>query len=180
MSRIFSKTTTILCLISSSALFSAPAMALRNVTEGQELKAQTLTGMAGETIEVKASGPKVTLVVFWASWSPRSLKALADFQELYAKNGGNGKLEVIAINVEQPSPTKAQVEMAKTLAKKAGVKYKLAMDENLTVYKQLGVVAVPSAVLTDKTGKVLEVLDGYPPEQSAEFKNKAIQALKVN
>jgi len=180
MSRIFSKTTAMICLISATAFFSAPASALRNVTEGQELKAQTLAGMAGETIEIETSGPKVTLMVFWASWSPRSLQALADFQELYAKNGGKGKLEVIAINVEQPSPSKAQVEMAKALAREAGVKYKLAMDENLTLYNQLGVVAVPSAVLTGKNGKVLEVLDGYPPEQSVEFKNKAIEALGVN
>lgn len=181
MSKSHLKTIAIIFSLSSITLFSNRAMALRNIKAGQELKNHALTGLAGETIELqKNRGKKATLMIFWASWSPRSLEALADFQKLYAENGTKGDLEIIAVNVEQQSPSKAQIEMAKSLADEAGVKYKLAMDENLSIYNQLGVVAVPSALLTDKNGKILEVLDGYPPDQSVVFKNKTIEMVGIN
>ncbi|HSH69945.1 MAG TPA: thioredoxin family protein, partial [Deferrisomatales bacterium] len=57
--------------------------------------------------------------------------------------------------------------------------YPVAIDEHLTVFERLGVVAVPSIVLTDFKRTVVGLLDGYSNMTRGDFHEKVLEALGV-
>lgn len=149
--------------LSLAAALASPAFAFRNLAAGQQVGAVALPGLDGAPQQVGAApGGQATLVLFWATWSPRSLAALADFEGLHRDYGAHG-LRVVAVNVEGEKTTAQDEARVSAAAAAAGVSYAVALDRELAVYAAWGVGAVPSAVLVDGAGKVLETLDGYPP-----------------
>jgi peroxiredoxin len=137
------------------------AVAFKRLAVGDELADFTLPTLAGETQRLSdVLGTKATLVLFWATWSPRSAEALLDFQELYARHGPQ-TLTVIAINVDGQEATSERTEGARLAVERNGARYPVLIDEELSVFDELGVVAVPSIVLTDASRRVVGLLDGY-------------------
>ena len=91
------------------------------------------------------------LVVFWATWSPKSEPALREAQALEGRHGAAG-LRVVAVNLDRPDiglPERALIEKA---ARDFGLTIPVATDPGFAACASIGVVANPSFALFDARG----------------------------
>lgn len=107
---------------------------------------------------------KATLLLFWATWSPQSLKAL---KAILAKAPQSGiSWNVLAVNVDRrewnPS-LKAKIEAK---AREVGYKGPVLIDSGLVLFDQLGLVSVPTVVASNLSGDVDELLSGWSRRNS--------------
>ena len=168
---------TLVCAGLLSALLASPASAFKRTAVGEDLKEFQLDTPSGDNLSLAASrGEKATLVVFWATWNPRSAQLLGDLQQLYAKHGQSG-LQIVAVNAERAEWDPATLERVAETVAVNGVSYPVVIDRDLAVFNDYGVVAMPSALLADGEGKILFLLEGYPTAARLELRDRVLAAL---
>jgi peroxiredoxin len=153
--------------------------ALGALRVGDSAREFTLDTLDGQTVRLSQSlGRRATLVAFWAAWSPRSVEALSDFQQMFAEHGQGG-LQVIAVNVEHEEWDPAEAKNISAVIERTRATYPVVLDTDLSVFKAYGFQAVPSTALVDESGKVIEVLAGYPSTLRFDFRKKVLESLGV-
>ena len=125
-----------------------PAFALKD-TSGREWK----------SAEIYSRG--ATVVVFWATWSPRSAEVIHDLEALRTKIGAE-KLQVVTVNCEHPSISAADRDAIAAVAKQAGFSGPVLVDDGLVAFNEYGTMALPSTLVLGADGKVAYLLAGYP------------------
>lgn len=125
-----------------------PAFALRD-TGGKEWKSAEIFGRGA------------AVVVFWATWSPRSIEVIVDLEALRAKIGPE-KFQLVTVNCEHPSISAADREAIAAAAKKNGFSGPALVDEGLVAFNEYGAMALPSTLVVGADGKVSYLLAGYP------------------
>ncbi|MBE0617544.1 MAG: redoxin domain-containing protein, partial [Proteobacteria bacterium] len=155
------------------------APAFKRTEVGQALKDFSLESAAGGSVRLSESlGAKATLLVFWATWSPRSAEALAEFQRLYEEHRGAG-LQVVAVNVEHQTWDPADGDRLAEFVRTRGLAFPVLFDKDLTVFNDYGVIAVPSTVLAGPEGRILELLEGYANMTRDDFRERVLRVLGV-
>lgn len=161
------------------ALNFQTADAFKRIHVGERAHDFVLETLQGQRVQLRTSlGEKATLVVFWATWSPRSAEALADFQTLYDEYGPNA-LQVIAVNVEHQDWNPAEIHKLAETIETVGATYPVVVDKDLSIFNEYGVIAVPSSVLVDAAGAVVELLPGYSNMTRFDFRERVLEALGV-
>ncbi len=125
-----------------------PAFALKDTT-GKEWKSSEIYGRGA------------TVVVFWATWSPRSTEIIVDLEALRVKIGPE-KVQIVTVNCEHPSISAADREAIAAAAKKAGFSGPALIDDGLIAYNEYGAMALPSTLVVGADAKVAFLLAGYP------------------
>jgi len=126
--------------------------------EVPEFSLKTLEGQEFTLAQVK--GQPATLVVFFATWSPRSTPALEDAQKLLAQYADKG-FRVIAVNVNRLSlgpDDRRQIDDLKASLK---LTMPIVIDTNLETYSAFGVVATPSTAVIDTEGRIVHEAASY-------------------
>ncbi|MDF1552104.1 MAG: redoxin domain-containing protein [Deferrisomatales bacterium] len=160
-----------------AAVVVTPAVAFKRTFKAEALKDFEISDVAGESVRLLASlGEKATVLIFWASWSPRSSEALGEFQEIYAEHRGTG-LQVVAVNVEHQELEAEQRRSIATFAATQGLTYPVLVDDGLRVFNAYGVIAVPSLILADADGNILDLLEGYSNMTRCDFRDRVLEAL---
>jgi thioredoxin-like negative regulator of GroEL len=153
------------------------AVALERIAPGAVLRDFTLPLLEGQPFTLRSSlGPKGTVITFWATWSPRSAEVLSDLQIFYKKHG-KGDLQVVAVNVEHETWDPGDAERIRAYLAGEGVTFPVVVDKGLSVYESYGFTSVPSTVLADPSGTVIDVLPGYPELQRVEFLEHTLEVL---
>jgi Tfp pilus assembly protein PilF/peroxiredoxin len=162
-------------LVAVVLLGGAPhaAAAFRNVSEGAEAPAFVLKDLGGNAVSLDAvKKEKAVLVVFWATWSARSLEELADLAKLQAELGPKG-LKVLAVNVEHEHAAQDEVEGMRRRAEEGKWSFPVLLDPGLETYRSFGVVAVPSTGLFSEGAVLRKSLSGYPSFALGEIREEA-------
>jgi tetratricopeptide (TPR) repeat protein len=120
--------------------------------------------------------PGVTVVVFWATWSPRSREILADLEGLRAEVGP-ARLSLVAINVEHLAISAADRDAARSLLAEVKSSATLLFDEGLVAFNAYGTMAVPSSLVVDAGGRVSYTLAGYPLTLRSDLADAVRKAL---
>lgn len=110
-----------------------------------------------EKVRLKDLRGKVVIVSFWASWCAPCRKELPVLETLQQK-AGTERVQVIAINIEQPRayrPMKRRLE-AYTM--------KLINDHSGMTAKRFGVKGIPHLVMIKKDGTIAAIKRGYTEE----------------
>jgi tetratricopeptide (TPR) repeat protein len=126
--------------------------------EVPEFAMKTLDGQ--EYTLAKVKGQPATLMVFFATWSPRSAPALEDAQKLAAQYAAKG-FQVIAVNVNRLSlgpDDRRQIEELKDSLK---LTMPIVIDVGLETYNAFGVVATPSTAVINTEGKIVHEAASY-------------------
>jgi len=166
-------------ILSLLAILPLEAHAFRRLAIGDDLSKVVISKMDKSPMPISEYlGERATLLLFFATWSPRSAEALEDFEGYYEKWADLG-LNVIAVNVEHNTITDVDRELVAEAARAAKVKYTLGVDEELSLYNRYGVSAVPSTALLDGAGKVSYMLPGYPGFLRDELKEKVMELVGV-
>jgi Tfp pilus assembly protein PilF/thiol-disulfide isomerase/thioredoxin len=160
-------------------LASSPASTFKRTAVGDSVQDFGLETTEGQILQLSQSlGRKATLVVFWATWSPRSPEALADFQKLYEEHGPDD-LQVVAVNVEHQDWDPAVAESVAAFAAEHTLRFPMVFDKDLSVFDAYGVIAVPSTVLADPQGQIVELLESYSYMTRFDFRERVLDLLGV-
>jgi tetratricopeptide (TPR) repeat protein len=152
----------LLALSVTAAIVGNAAAAFKFVKPGLPLPEFTLRTLDDReiTLEALKSGGPGTLLVFWASWSPRSETALHDAQALAERYGAKG-LRALAVNVNrQETGLHERALIEKTLGEWK-ITLPQATDPGLAASSSFGLVANPSVALLDAKGVLVYESSGW-------------------
>ncbi len=138
-------------------MFAIPSAtaAFKYLKTGSEVPDFTVKAVDGQDIAIADyKGAPASLVVFWATWSPRSRPALEDAQKLFAEYGDKG-FKVLAINVNGLDIGHEDRRDIKAMKEELSLTLPVAVDEGLATYNAFGVVATPSMAVLDPDGRII-------------------------
>ena len=161
------------------AFHAAPkaAAAFKNVNIGTEAPVFKLSDLSGNEVSLDSfKGDNAVIVVFWATWSERSLEELRDVQKLVASFGPKG-LKAIAVNVEHEHATDDDLRSIRAKAASLNLTFPVLLDKGLDTFRNYGVVAVPSTGVLG-AGHVLRYdFNGYPSSAFLDMKSQVEELL---
>jgi tetratricopeptide (TPR) repeat protein len=153
------------------------AAAFKNVAVGQPAPAFELKDLEGRAWQSAQHLPgRVSVVVFWATWSPRSREILADLEKLRVELGQQ-QLQVVAVNAEHLAITAADVDAIRALVAETHTTAAVLLDEGLAAFNAFGTMAVPSSLVVDASGRVTYALAGYPTTMRSDLADAVRKAL---
>jgi thiol-disulfide isomerase/thioredoxin len=114
---------------------------------------------------LKAALGRVTVLNFWATWCGPCRTELPELQELYNELAGKGVV-VLAINVDSPRQHVAP------FLKRNNLSLPVFFLEPETE-ASLGLRSLPTTVLLDADGKVVNVWGGYSEESMRDLRGQA-------
>lgn len=163
MSRRIAAAALLAVLLGAPAGFPGTARAaFKNVEVGQlvpPFSLKDLDGRAWDSVAHQSAG--ATVIVFWATWSPRSREILADLARLRVELGPE-RLQLIAINAEHLAITAADRDTIRSVVAETNFPTTVLLDEGLVAFNAFGTMALPSSLVLDATGHVTFMLAGYP------------------
>lgn len=141
---------------------SISAPALKTMGVGTEAPKFSLKNMAGDTQNFSSlKGDKLTVLLFWASWSRQSEKALKQLEKLHVKYKDMG-LAVIGINVERQTMDAKALTDIKEVTDRLQISFPILVDHGLVSFHDYGVIAVPTTVILDTNRKIMFEMSGFP------------------
>lgn len=161
----------------SAALPQRGAAAFKNVVIGQPPPALAVKDLDGRSWESAAHlGSRVSVIVFWATWSPRSRDILEELEKLRTELGPE-RLQVIAINAEHLAISAADRAAIRAFVAETRSTATILIDEGLAAFNGFGAMAVPSSLVLDATGRVSYALAGYPTTMRSDLADAVRKAL---
>lgn len=143
--------TALLCALPAAAGFKH----LKPGMEAADFSLQTLDDRKIDLAALKEN--PATLLVFWATWSPKSEPALREAQALEGRLAGRG-LRVVAVNLDRPEVGLRERALIEKATRDFGLTIPVAVDPGFAACASIGVVANPSFALLD--GRGVLVWDG--------------------
>lgn len=123
-----------------------------NLRLGQVLTEHTFTTPEGQATTLSAHlGEEWTLCMYWGSWCGYCEKQVELLAPLAQKLEDQG---VKILLIDKMDPQKESLEAAKTAISEKEIPFDWIIDENLTVYEELGMHIIPTTFFLDKEGKV--------------------------
>lgn len=158
--------------LASGILMAAPAAnAFENLSAGMKAPNFTLKGVDGRTMGFSdIKGQKLTVLLFWSTWSAYSPDALKQMEQIYNKYKNRG-LSVVAIDVDSQDITTGTLSQIKAETDRMKLGFPVTLDCGLTAFHDYGVMAVPSTVILDKNRVIKYELAGFPLMGSADMAN---------
>ncbi len=156
-------------VLSLHAFITPSAAAGQNLqvgTKAPDFTLKDLNGQAKTFADVK--GAKLTVLVFWASWSKNSPDALTKMEDLYHKYKGKG-LAVVAINVDSQDMDDQTISGIKARISELKLDVPVLIDYGLVAFHDYEVIAVPTVVVLDHGMKIKYELFGFPIVGSEEL-----------
>lgn len=151
-------------------LFPMNSRALIDIKEGDDPKEITLIDLEGKTVNVADYfGNKPVILVFWElstdkSFLNYSLDELRFLQDYYDKHHDKDGLEIFGIYTPENDRDIPETEISavRNLIKKNKIKYPILIDGRFKFFKEYGVIALPSTIMVDKTGKIKFIYASFP------------------
>jgi len=132
-----------------------PALAARPGEMAPLFKGETLDGETVDFGALRGSAP--ILLVFWASWCPTCRKEVPRVNELWVRYRERGFV-VLGVNVGLNDTP----DRARAFVRRYRMAYPVIFDEGSNITRRYGVFGVPTMVLVDRSGKVVEVANQVP------------------
>jgi tetratricopeptide (TPR) repeat protein len=141
----------------------------RGLKVGEVLPARTLAGLEGGEIAVPAK-EGVTVVVFWATWSPRSepvLRFWVKEHERYA--AGGHPFSFVAVNADGQELDAGKRAAVKAYVAEKGVSLPVAVDDRLDLYNAIGVKSLPTTYYFKADGTLAFEEAGFPTSAAVDM-----------
>lgn len=182
MSRLYRLVTALLCL-SALTLFvnSTSAAAFKQVHAGEQAPSFTLPDLDGNPISLDdhREGP-LTIVTFWALWSPKSEPLLQDIQKILDEFSDKGlAVQAIAVNEDGANAPADFLEQVKGLIERHGLKFPVVVDQGMEQYEAWGVIATPSTAFLGKGLTVEYEFSGHPSSAYQDMRAQVMKSLGI-
>ena len=182
MPRLYRSVAALLCLSALTfCVDSTSAAAFKRVHAGEEAPSFTLPDMEGNPISLDdhKEGP-LTIVTFWALWSPKSEPLLQDIQKILDEFGDKGlSVKAIAVNEDGEGAPADFTEQVKGLIERHGLKFPVVVDKGMEQYEAWGVIATPSTAFLGKELKVEYEFSGHPTSAYQDMRAQVMRILGI-
>jgi tetratricopeptide (TPR) repeat protein len=160
----------------------APAAAtLQELQVGMEVPEFSLRTITGETRKLaELRGERLTILFFWSTWSKNSAKGLARMEKLHQQYANRG-LSVIGINADGQNSGSETLEAIREMTGTLKITFPILIDQGLTVFRDIGVIALPTTIVVDRERIIRYELSGYPlvgVEEFADFVSVTMDGKK--
>lgn len=138
--------------------------ALTSVSKGDGVNAPDFTWTDGRgSHKLSDYRGKVVMINFWGTWCPpcrRELPALIKIREDLSRD----KFEIIGINISEPVDASMVQSHVADFASEHGIRYPLVIGDDNLVEAYGGVSVVPTTIIVDGNGKMVERIEGSRDE----------------
>lgn len=144
-------------------LVPSATAAFKYLNEGMNLPAiEGIDTKTGEQLSTDAifNDKKMVIVVFWASWSKRSIEELETLKELYPTISEK-PIQFIAVNVEGQNISGPEKQSLVDFINNMNIPFSSIIDDNLKIFNEFGVIAVPSTAISDTLGVLRYAPSGF-------------------
>jgi Tfp pilus assembly protein PilF/peroxiredoxin len=138
---------------------AATLQGLQAGMEGPQFTLKELSGASRTFADLK--GEKLTVLVFWSTWSSKSEKILTRMERLHEKYRDRG-LSIVGVNVDGLRTTDATLAAIRGVQEKLKIGFPMLVDEGLVSFHDYGVIAVPTTVVLDRERTIAYELSGFP------------------
>lgn len=152
------------------------AAALMKLRPGDVPPGFALSGLAGRPVGSETLAGAPAAVLFWSTWSPRSAEMLEDFKRHAAAYGDKG-LRIVAVNIDGEQYGPERMEAIRVYAAARELPFPVLIDEGLRTFAAWGVMAHPTEVVLDASGRIAYVLPGYPLSLREELEEQIRRVL---
>jgi peroxiredoxin len=157
-------------------LVPASSPALEGLRLGDKAPAFSLADFSGAAHSLEGLGGRPRVVLFWSTWSPRSLEVLRDFRALHERWAAEG-LAIVAVNADGEQMDATRMRAVREYVDRLKLPFPVVLDAGLHTYVAYGVLALPSAVVVDAGGRISYALGGYPETLREELREKILVAM---
>lgn len=155
------------------------AAAFKNLTVGDAVPPLVLQDLQGqELIPPDYGQSKAVVLVFWATWSSRSMTELDDIIKLKEKYADKG-LYILAINVEKQAMSEQDMRKIRSFVEEKQPGFTVAMDQGLKTYNEWGVIATPTTAIIDSSGVMVFELSSYATHGFNDLEAAVEKALEI-
>jgi peroxiredoxin/predicted negative regulator of RcsB-dependent stress response len=145
------------------------AEALRGLKVGDPAPNFDLRAIDGQEITLQDLKGKVGILAFWRREQKNSQEALRDLEKIYQELKDK-EIMVLAINGDR-----AKDQEIKEVGVSYGLSYLLAGDEERNVYKDFGIIVLPSTIIIGPEGK----LEYFTPIHPNNFFDRVRGGIRV-
>jgi tetratricopeptide (TPR) repeat protein len=168
----------LLCIICGLFLRVPAAATLQGLYVGAEAPDFSLADLKGQKLSFEEiKGEKLTMIIFWSTWSRNSEKVLTRAQQLFSAYKEKG-LAIVAVNADSMEITPAERAAIAAMVENLDLEYPVLLDNGLTVFHDYGVIALPSTVILDPDRTIRYELSGYPLVGSEEMDDFIIAQIE--
>lgn len=173
------KALTVLALVISLSLAAQQEdkKGIEKVMGEKSLPSIELNDMHGKKVNVADLGKKgkITLFSFWATWCGPCKKELSNLSELKEEWEKKYNMQFVAVSIDDSR----NVTKVKPYIEGQRWDYEVLLDVNQDLKRSFNIPNVPFTVLTDASGKVVYMHNGYT-EGDEYVIEEEIQKLKKN
>jgi cytochrome c biogenesis protein CcmG, thiol:disulfide interchange protein DsbE len=126
----------------------------------------TLTDTNGKQVSLSDFRGKVVVLDFWATWCPPCKMEIPGFIELQKTYGAKG-VEIVGVALDEPA-------RVAEFAAKNGMNYTVVLGTDEIALKYGGIDGIPTTVLIDRNGKIVNRFEGYHSKDSFESEIKKL------
>lgn len=148
------------CLLALLLILSTPVVVRavhggsdREVEVGDVLPVMEKRTVQGDSTTIPA-GEGTTVLLFWATWSPRSLEALS-LWEKFGEDYADQPLRIITVNAEHETLSGEDLQKIEGYIAENIKKLPVILDEGLELFNTYAVKALPTAFFLDGSGKLV-------------------------
>jgi thiol-disulfide isomerase/thioredoxin len=136
------------------------AVSDRDVEVGHVVSRQVLQLKGGDEFELP-SEEGLTVVLFWSTWSPRSVPAL-ELWGRFSTTYGDKPLGIVTVNAEKDELTSSDRTAIDQYLVENSVTLPVHIDEGLELFNTYSVKAIPTVFFLDNKGEVLYRYASFP------------------
>lgn len=130
-----------------------------------------LPDSAGQTVSLEDFQGQVVLINFWASWCGPCRQEMPLLDALHQRYEPLG-FTLLGINVEEDSA------LADKFLSGTPVNFPILYDRENSVSKSYDVIAMPTTIILDRTGKVRFIHHGYEPGYENDYQDQVRSLIR--
>jgi thiol-disulfide isomerase/thioredoxin len=164
-----------LALLLLTSVFNGTALAVhgggsREIMIGDTFESRTLETIEGKSLKIP-SGDELTVVLFWATWSPRSKPAL-DLWQKFEQDYSGQSVKIITINSEHQGLEPGQRQEIIRYVENNGITLPVVIDDELALFNEFAVKAVPTVFFLNSEGLLLFRYASFPTSAPLDLKEE--------